>query len=379
MPWQEVSTMSLRTEFVRMAETQAISFAELCRRFQISRKTGYKWRQRFRAQGVVGLADRSRRPQHSPARLPAEREAQVAAIRRRHPQWGALKIRARLQPLPPPSTSTINRILRREGLLDLAASHKHTAWLRFEHPEPNDLWQMDFKGSFELPTPSPRRCHPLTVLDDHSRFALGLFACANEQTATVQACLTEVFRRYGLPHWMTMDNGSPWGDSGLSPYTPLTVWLLRLGIGISHSRPFHPQTQGKDERFHRTLQAELLAPLTFRNWAETQAGFDRWRAEYNQERPHQALGLAVPASRYRPSPRPFPEVLPAIEYGPGDEVRKVQHGGEVHFQGRIWRVSKAFRGHPVALRPTQQDGIWHVYFCRHKIGQIDRNQELPAD
>lgn len=378
MPWQEISTMSLRTEFLHMAESQTTSFAELCRRFRVSRKTGYKWQRRFREQGQAGLVDRSRRPQHSPARLAAEREAQVVAIRRRHPKWGALKIQARLQPPSRPSTSTINRILRREGLVDPTEAPKHRAWQRFEHPHPNDLWQMDFKGSFELPTPPPPRCHPLTVLDDHSRFAVGLFACANEQTATVQACLTEVFRHYGLPFWMTMDNGAPWGDSGHSPYTPLTVWLLRLGIGISHSRPFHPQTQGKDERFHRTLQAELLDPLTFRDWAETQAGFERWRTEYNQERPHQALGLAVPASRYQPSPRPFPEVLPAIEYSPEDAVRKVQLGGELHFQGRLVRVSQAFRGQPVALRPRQQDGVWDIYFCHHKIGEADLNQAPPA-
>lgn len=379
MPWQEVSTVSLRTEFVHMAETEAISFAALCRRFQISRKTGYKWQHRFRELGPAGLADRSRQPHRSPARLPVERAEQVLALRRRHPRWGALKLQARLEPPGAPSTSTINRLLRREGLLDPAAAHKHTAWQRFEHPQPNDLWQMDFKGWFELPTSPPQRCHPLTVLDDHSRFALGLFACANQQTATVQACLTEIFRRYGLPVWMTMDNGSPWGASGGGAYTPLTVWLLRLGIGFSHSRPFHPQTQGKDERFHRTLQAELLQPLTFRTWTETQAGFDRWRVEYNHERPHQALGLAVPASRYKPSRRTFPEVLPAIEYDSSDEVRKVQHGGELHFQGRSWRVSKAFRGHPVALRPTPQEGVWEVYFCRHKIARLDLNQQPATD
>lgn len=379
MPWQEISTMSLRIEFLQMSESQTISFAELCRRFRVSRKTGYKWRRRFREQGAAGLVDRSRRPQHSPARLPAEREAQVVAIRRRHPKWGALKIQARLEPPSLPSTSTINRILRREGLLDPSETPKHSAWQRFEHPQPNDLWQMDFKGSFQLPTAPPRRCHPLTLLDDHSRFALGLFACPNQQTATVQACLTEVFRRYGLPLWMTMDNGAPWGDSGLTPYTPLTVWLLRLGIGISHSRPFHPQTQGKDERFHRTLQTELLSAVIFRDWAEAQVGFDRWRAEYNQERPHQALGLAVPASRYQPSPRPFPEILPALEYGPEDEVRKVQQKGELRFRGRLVRVSKAFRGYPVGLRPTPQDGVWDVYFSRHKIGQADLKQQPPAD
>ncbi len=227
---------------------------------------------------------------------------------------------------------------------------------------------MDFKGHFPL---TQGRCHPLTVLDDHSRFALGLAACPDERGATVQERLSILFRCYGLPDRMVMDNGSPWGDDQEHPYTPLTVWLLRLGVAISHGRPYHPQTQGKDERFHRTLTAEVLRRRTFPDLAACQSAFDQWRDVYNLERPHQALAYATPASRYRVSFRPFPEVLPPLEYGPDDLVRRVQDKGEISVRSRIWRVGKAFRGLPVALRPTATDGAWDVVFATRTIAQID--------
>jgi transposase InsO family protein len=267
-----------------------------------------------------------------------------------------------------PSPSTITAILRRHSRIDSAQSVKHTPWQRFEHAEPNQLWQMDFKGHFAM---GEGRCHPLTVLDDHSRFALGLAACGDERGKTVQGQLTSIFRRYGLPERMVMDNGGPWGHDGEHPYTPLTVWLLRLGIAVSHGRPYHPQTQGKDERFHRTLKAEVLQGSIFRDLDQCQQVFDRWRGVYNFERPHEALDLAVPSSRYRVSQRPFPEGLPPLEYGPEDQVRKVQAQGIIWMKGREYKVGKAFRGLPVALRPTDADGVWNVFFLTYNIAQID--------
>lgn len=374
--------MSLRTEFVQLAESRSIPFAALCRRFAISRKTGYKWLHRAQCEGLAGVCERSRRPRHSPGQLSAELAAQIVQLRRQHPAWGALKLQALLSSTDSqrrPSTSTITRVLQRAGLLDPAEASRHRPWQRFEHPQPNDLWQMDFKGHFALGAAPARRCHPLTLLDDHSRFALGLYACPNQQTATVQAKLTEIFRRYGLPVWMTMDNGAPWGASGGQSFTPLTVWLLRLGIGVSHSRPFHPQTQGKDERFHRTLQLELLNAQTFRDLAESQSAFDHWREEYNQVRPHQALGLAVPASRYHPSVRAFPETLPPLEYDLDCEVRKVQAKGQIYFRGRLFGVSKAFRGYPLGLRPTTEEEVWQIYFGPHLVGSLKWTDGEPAD
>ena len=196
----------------------------------------------------------------------------------------------------------------------------------------------------------------------------------------MQAQLVSVFRRYGLPVSMLMDNGPPWGDGGNQPYTAFTVWLLRLGVHVIHGRPFHPQTQGKDERFHRSLKAEVLSGNSFPDLVDCQRAFDRWRHVYNHERPHEALALATPADRYRASERPFPEALPPIEYGPGDVVRKVDSGGDIKLRGRELHVGKAFRGQPVALRPTDEDGVFSVHFCAHHIATLDlRNQtEKPA-
>lgn len=371
MPWQEVSTMSLRWEFVQLARQPEVNVSEWCRRFGISRKTGYKWLARFRHKGRLGLRDRAKRPRHSPKRTAAAMEAAILGVRQQHRAWGGRKIRRRLQDLRfqgVPAASTITAVLHRHGGIDPDEARKHKATQRFEHAVPNALWQMDFKGPFGL---TRGRCHPLTVLDDHSRFALGLKALANEQRASVQDALTDIFRRYGLPDEILVDNGAPWGVDRAHGLTRLTAWWLRLGIGVVHARPYHPQTLGKDERFHRTLQLEVLNRERFHDLAQAQHRFDRWRDAYNLERPHEALGLAVPAARYCPSPRAFPEALPAIDYAPGDLVRKIQAGGELFYRGQAYRVSKALHGYPVALRPTQADGVLAVYFCQHKVAHID--------
>ena len=377
MPWKEVSTMSLRVEFVKFAQAEGANMSVLCRQFGVSRKTGYKWLRRFKQEGEVGLQARSRRPHRSPRHTTTVTEQTIVTLRSEHPAWGARKLRRRLHDLGHqglPAVSTTQAILLRHGCIQPADSTAHQPWQRFEHPYPNDLWQMDFKGHFAT---QQQRCHPLTVLDEHSRYAVGLFACANEATQSVQTCLTASFRRHGLPARMTMDNGAPWGCDAGHPYTPLTVWLLGLGIRVSHSRPYHPQTQGKDERFHRTLRAELLSRHRFGDLRECQQRFDHWRDLYNLQRPHEALDMAVPISRYHPSPRAFPEVLPPIEYASGDIVRKVQAGGQFHFHGRTYRISKAFHGHPIALRQTQVDGQLHVLFCHQHIATIDLNCADP--
>jgi hypothetical protein len=222
----------------------------------------------------------------------------------------------------------------------------------------------------------------LPVLDNHSRYAVGLVACANEQTATVQQALTGIFQRYGLPERLLMDNGSPWGGSEdpAHPWTVLTVWLLRLGVAVSHGRPRHPQTQGKDERFHRTLHEEVLTRQVFLSLAHAQTAFDRWRDEYNLLRPHAALAYAVPASRYQPSPRPFPASLPPISYDDApDAIRRVQPGGRIRWRGRLYRVGRAFVGLPVAVRPTATDGCWQVYFSTQPIATLDARLPTPED
>jgi transposase InsO family protein len=374
MPWQESTTMSLRLAFVQQASLPDANLSALCTQFGISRPTGYKWLARYRAGGLAALADRSRRPQTQPRQTAAAVEQRVLDLRAQHPQWGGRKLRARLHALEPtqpvPAASTVTAILRRHDQLDPAHAGKARAFQRFEQPAPNDLWQVDFKGWLSL-TAAGGQCHPLTVLDDHSRFALGVIACADEQTATVQAALTALFRTYGLPWRLLCDNGSPWGSAGApTRWTLLSVWLLRLGVVVGHGRPYHPQTQGKDERFHRSLTAEALtAPL--RDLAQAQAVFDAWRQIYNHERPHEALQLAVPASRYVPSARPFPETLPPLQYDAVFAVRKVQQEGWISWGGHEYRVGKAFVGQSVGICPTDQDGCYAVYFADHPIASLD--------
>ena len=375
MPWKEVSSMSLREEFVALAGTDGANVRALCRRFGISAPTGYKWLSRFRDAGPTGLADVSRRPRSSPRKTAATVEEAVLALRQRHPAWGARKVRTWLldhghRDLPAPST--IQAMLTRAGLLRAADSAKHRAFQRFEQAAPNDLWQMDFKGHFALT--SGDRCHPLTVLDDHSRYAVRLAACSNEQHDAVRGQLIHTFRRYGLPRRMLMDNGSPWSGGRDEPYTVLTVWLLRLGIGVTHGRPYHPQTQGKDERFHRTLKAEVLQWEEFATTTACQRRFDVWRDVYNLERPHEALAMKTPASRFRPSERSYPEQLPTIEYGPDDVVRKVATNGHLSFRGHEIKLGKAFHRERIALRPTTQDGVWDVYYCQQQLGQLHAGQ-----
>ena len=377
MSWGERSIVSLRREFVMLASQEGSNIRALCRGFGVQPRVGYKWLARYEAEGQTGLFDRPRRPHHSPDRTPAVVEARVIELRLKHPCWGGRKLRRRLLDLGEPavpSASTITAILHRQGLIDPQESRKHQAFIRFERAAPNELWQMDYKGHFPM---AAGRCHPLTVLDDHSRFALTIAACADERSATVQTALRCVFRRYGLPDRMLMDNGSPWGDSAEQPWTVFGAWLLHLGIGVSHGRPRHPQTQGKDERFHRTLNGEVIGSRPWRDLAHCAEEFEAWRHVYNAERPHEALGLATPASRYRVSHRAFPESLPAIDYGPGAIVRKVQNKGMIWFANRTWPVGKAFVGQPVALRPSAVDGKYHVFFCQQKIAEVDRREPAP--
>ena len=371
MPFREVSRMDARLEFVMLASEEGANVRQLCRRFAISPTTGYKWLERWRTAGMTGLEEQSRRPRHSPLRSVASTEDAVLSVRTEHPAWGGRKIARRLKDLGHegvPAASTVTAILKRHGVELGTFGGGQSAFTRFERTRPNELWQMDFKGHVAL---QAGRLHPLTVLDDHSRFAMVLAACANERTETVKQQLIIAFRRYGLPERLITDNGPPWGDGPGSPFTPLGVWLIEHGIQISHSRPYHPQTMGKDERFHRSLKAEVLSAPPFADIAAAERAFERWRHVYNTQRPHEALELAVPASRYQPSPRDYVETIAPFEYAPGDIVRRVQQGGHVSFLGRTVNLPKAFRGRPVAFRPTIQDGVFDVVFRTQMIATVD--------
>lgn len=371
MPFSDRSVQSAREEFCGLASGATANIRELCRRFGISPTTGYKWLGVYSEAGAAGLVDRSRRPLSSPTRTTAELEAKVLEVRAEHRAWGGRKIRRVLENegiTSVPAASTITAILRRHGALDGPGTGEPRAFMRFEHAAPNDLWQMDFKGWFWL---SAGRCHPLTVLDDHSRYALELEACTDETAKTVKARLTAVFRRYGRPWRMLADNGPPWGTAGQGQYTQLGVWLMDLDIGLVHGRPYHPQTQGKEERFHRTLKAEVLEAHEFKTLEEAQAAFDAWRSVYNTKRPHEALELDTPASRYTTSPRSMPDSIAPPDYEPQASVRKVDQNGRFSFKGRIFNTSTAFAGKALALRATDTDGLFELCYRRHRIAQID--------
>lgn len=373
MPWRSSSVELQRLEFVGLASAGGVSMRELCRRFGISPTTGYKWLSRYGDEGVVGLADRPRRPLGSPWRTDASVEELVCSVRRRFPAWGGRKIRGfllRQGHTDVPAASTITAILRRNGLMEHVVAPKRD-FIRFERSVPNELWAMDFKGDFGLG--DGRRCYPFGVIDDYSRYSLCLVACENQQAPTVQRLLATTFTRYGLPTEMLMDNGAPWGDTPRNPWNPVTVWLCDLGINVIHTRGFHPQTNGKKERIHHTLDVEVLNTRT--SWAtmrDVQDAFDAWNPIYNHHRPHESLGeTVVPADRYEPSPRTMPDTLSDAVYPDHWELRTVGSDVRISYRGHRYRIGRPFRRRQVAIAPTTNPNLYDVYYRHHHIKTID--------
>ncbi len=368
MPLQEVTKMSSKLEFIKLAIQGNAPFSQLCIRFGISRKTGYKLLNRFKADGVSGLEERSRTPGHSPLKTNHYIEVKILVLRKRKPSWGGRMIRSYLLnhgEKNVPAHSTITDILHRHGYIRDEESIKRKKIKRFEHKMPNDLWQIDFKGHFQIRT---GRCHPLTILDDHSRFSIGLRACSNERGDTVKQHFIDIFEEYGLPWRINFDNGAPWGTiQRPDRYTALSLWLIRLGIQVSFSKIRRPQTNGKIERFHLTLKKELLAFNYFWNLKDAQKNFDSWREEYNLERPHQALNMQPPITRYAASRRAYPQHLPSIAYRDTDLVRTVNEAGNISVQNQKIFIGEALRGLPVGLRKNIGDREYSVYFCDQKI------------
>lgn len=367
MPWNNRGVMTLREEFVAKAQSKKHNISQLCREYNISRPTAYKWINRYTNEGNIGLFDRNTRPFHMPSKIDFHTVELILSLRDKYPAWGAKKIRQILinqgyENLP--SLSSFNRVLSREDRITPAESEKRQKFIRFERESPNELWQMDFKGYFRV---SEGECHPLTILDDCSRYSLCLKACASENEIAVRSALEEVFRCYGLPIAMTMDNGSPWKGSPRQRLSNITVWLMRLGIKIGHSRPNHPQTQGKDERFHRTFKEEVLKYHNFKDLLDAQDYFDEWRQTYNNIRPHEAIGMLCPAQKYCLSEKKYFEKLPKIEYLDNDKVLKVGKNGEICFKGKRYYVGSHLKGEYVALREKPEEK-WDIYYVNSRIG-----------
>lgn len=372
MPWKETSTMKEREQFIKEAKIGLNSFSALCKKYNISRQTGYKWVNRERQLGAIGLKDLSRKPKRSPNQTPTLMEDEVLKVRQAHPIWGGRKIRhilLREGKDNVPAASTITSILKRNEKITPEESRKREAYIRFEYEAPNQMWQMDYKGYF--PLMDGTKCHPLTIVDDYSRFLVGLRACPDEKALTTQEQLSLIFKQYGLPKKLLMDNGAPWGDDKDSPHTFLTAWFMALGIKVLHIGAYHPQTNGKNERFNRTLLDEVIAQKGFENLEDAQRHFDEWANIYNTYRPHEAIGMEVPASRYEPSKQRYPNKILPPDYGPVATVRKTDQAGSFMFDGFRLRLGKAFKKKTVELRPTTNEGEIEVYYYDNLIHRFD--------
>jgi len=351
-----------RVSFVVLAERGEKSLSALCQEFGVSRPTGYLWLSRYRQGGLAGIAERSRRPQRSPGRTAPAAEAQVLELRQRYPDWGARKLQVRLrQGGLDLAHSTIHRILLRHGRVHSASPGLATQ--RFERSAPNELWQMDFKG----PLCVAERVGPLSVLDDHSRYLVVLQKVADNRGEVVREHLQGAFEECGVPQGMLMDHGIPWW-SAQSPQgiTRLSLWLMKQGIALHWGRMRHPQTQGKVERFHGELKRALECRPPR---GELQAWLDEFRWEHNHIRPHEALGMQTPITRWRKSEQPYQANPPAWEYPAGSWVLKVDSDGKIKLQGKHWVISRALSGERVQLVPMEQRIL--AYYCRTLVRELD--------
>jgi transposase InsO family protein len=368
MPWESADVSEQRVKFVVRAASGKESMTVLCRLFGISRTTGYRWRQRFeQAKSLAAVAERSRRPQHCPTRTAASRERQVMTLRREY-GWGAKKLAVLLReqgaPLP---VITVHRILKRHGLVRIKDTHA-PALQRFEHKAPNQLWQMDGKGEYRGGEAS---CFPLSILDDHSRYLLGLYGLRAFTAEQVYPCLVRTFERYGLPEAMLMDRGSIWwGTKNGYGLTWLSVRLIEQGIELRYGRPHHPQTQGKVERLHRTLDEAMRYRGKPQRLAEWDAALEKFRRVYNELRPHEALRMQRPAERYRVSTRRYQRRPPRWEYPAGSTVCSLNDHGCLYWDKRNWFVCEALAGRRVQV---EQVGKLLAVSYRHMyVREIDR-------
>lgn len=364
MPWKRMAVLEQRVEFVVRALRETEPMSRLCGEFGISRPTGYLWLERYREGGVTAIEERSRRPAHSPTQTAPELEACICALRETYPDWGARKLAVLLdrQGIRLPS-STIHRVLLRLGLVHEADRHR-PAVKRFEREQPNELWQMDFKGPKNWPTASTA----LSVLDDHSRYLIALEATARPEGRLVQQHLIQAFEECGLPEGMLMDHGIPWWNhQSFGGSTQLSLWLMRQGIRLYFSGIRHPQTQGKVERHHGSMERAL----THRGVPSDghQQWLDDYRREYNYIRPHEALGMQTPASRWQPSPRPFIPNPPAWEYPEGAWTLKVDIHGTIDIKEQSYRISKALIGERVRI--VEADERLLIYYCNTLIRELD--------
>jgi transposase InsO family protein len=377
MPWARTDRMSERVKFVAAYLEREASFSDLCLDFGISRKTGYKWVRRYEAEGPSALLDRSRAPHSHPNAVSSDIVQAILAIRRRHPRWGPRKVKVVLRRQRPratlPAASTIGDILKRSGLVRprrrVRRSSPYGDRLR-QYDAPNAVWCADFKGCFSIGGQrGGERCHPLTISDGFSRFLLRCRGLRRPLSQFARRVFESAFCEYGLPRAIRTDNGPPFSTLAPGGLSQLSVWWIRLGIRPERIMPGRPEQNGRHERMHRTLKAETAKPPRS-SFGAQQRAFDRFVIEYNEERPHEALGQEVPASLYRPSLRSYPSQLPEPEYPNHFETRVAYPNGVISFGTTQWYVSNCIAGERVGLEPCD-DGRWRVHFGWVPIGILD--------
>lgn len=373
MPWSETSPMDQRMQFIADYLRGTLTITELCDLYGVSRKTGYKWIDRYLRQGPAGLEERSRKPRVSPNATSDEIVQAFLAVRQRHPSWGAKKLLSIVHKRHPrwelPGRSTVCDILLRHGMVPKKRNRR-----RIGHPgkpstqilAPNDCWSADFKGHFKMG--NGQYCYPLTVTDNLSRYLLGCQALTTTAVAEAKPVFTRLFKEFGLPTRIRTDNGVPFATNTLARLSSLSAWWIRLGVLPELIEPGKPQQNGRHERMHRTLKAEATRPAAG-SLSSQQKRFNRFREEFNDERPHEALDQQTPASVYRPSPREMPDKLSPLEYPDRFEVRYVSANGGIRWNNGWMNVSIVCAGEYVGLEEID-DGVWNVYFGPLKLGRL---------
>ena len=360
-----------RLQFIEECKSQEWSIAEVCRRFEISRKTGYKWLDRYEAGGIDALQDGSHAPRHNPRQVLEEVEDAIVAARGQHPHWGPVKLRAWLQRTEPeidwPAASTMGEILRQHGLAvprkKRAKTPANTQPLQHAQGA-NRVWCADFKGWFRCADGT--RCDPLTITDGYSRFLLRCQAAKHPDVWYTKPLFEATFREYGLPEYIRTDNGAPFASVGIGGLSELSVWWIKLGIRPDRIQPGKPAQNGRHERMHRTLKQETAQPPR-RNLREQQNAFDLFRQEYNHQRPHQALQGRTPSECYQASLRPYPSRLREVVYPTEFDIRYVSEGGQMRWNGAKVFVGRALIGEPLGVEPIG-DGVWKVWFSFYELG-----------
>ena len=376
MPWKEKRLETMREEFVKRVLSHEKSKSALCREYGISRPTGDKWIARYLA--GENLDDLSRAPKTHPNRTDPETEKKIVEYREKYPAIGALKMRKMMgneQHGDLPSARTFNSIFKRNGLISKEASEAATPYQRFEKSYPNEMLQADFKGHFLMK--DGKRCHPLNIIDDYSRFSLCCAPLLSETFDDVYAQFERVFKEYGMPFSLLCDNGNPWGTQQSTGFSRFEVKLMELGILVLHGRIRHPQTQGKQERFNGSFTRECLKLNTFENQVDAARKFEEYRIFYNTKRPHQALDMLVPEKIYQPSPLKYPEKTEDWEYPQECTVHSVKTSGYITIKGQGYFLSEAFGDKEIAFRESAKGSNFiNLYFRQFQIGQIDIDKRV---